>query len=207
MKRALHISLLALGASLAIAGSARATVISGSATFKDDGPAGNGLIFSGTADNGALSSLNLTLDTPVTLTNFLTITSNDTNDAFFGKAGAKDNLETDFAFTLPSGGSGTLAGKGKETTDAFFGFIFSTTGAVTWANPAAIDFADGAVLDVSLSTARFNPDGGPDQTVHSSLTLDLIAPPSAVPEPAAFMVLATGLLGLTMVQRRRGRRS
>ncbi|MGH7119027.1 MAG: PEP-CTERM sorting domain-containing protein [Acetobacteraceae bacterium] len=193
-----------------ISAPAHATAVSGTATFADDGPFNNGLTFSGTANNAAITNLDLALGTPLTISNFLTIQSNDTG-GFFGSS-ATDNISTSFVFTLPASGSGTLNGSGSEDVAAFWGIVTGASGQISWQNPLTIDFNDGLTLTLSLADADFNAAGwfpNPDQTIGDSLTLTLTQadPPASVPEPGSLAVLGTALIGLAFMVRRRRRRS
>lgn len=187
---------------------AHATLIAGTAAFSDTGPAGNnGLTFTGVFNPSSTFSFNLTAGTPVTFTNFLTISSHDTNNAFFGNASATDTIRTSFTFTQPSGGSGAVSGTGSETTTAFFGFIVGIDGSIHWGGPAIIDFGNGTVLDIVLSDASFHFDGvaDPNQSIGVGATFSLTGGSSAVPEPASLALFGAGLLGLGLLKRRSSR--
>ena len=167
---------------------AHATLIAGSASFSDSGPSGNGLSFMGAFNPSSNFSFDLTYGTPVILPNFLTITSNDTNNAFWGTTSATDNIATTFTFTKPSGGVGSVSGKGAETTTAFLGFIVGADGTIHWGGPAVVDFGNGLVLDILLTDASFDIaafTADPNQSVGVTALLTLSGDPSTVPEPLA----------------------
>jgi hypothetical protein len=204
--RTFSLPLLALGAALLTAGAAQATTVSGTGTFVDNGPAGNGLNFTGVTNNSLLTNLDLTAGTPVILTDFVTISTTDTTGSFFGTT-EKDNIAENFSFTLPSSLSGSLAGSGSETVyTGFFGIVDGVSGKISWDNPLTLNFTDGAELQISLSDATFDKSGyftNPNQSVTVNATLDLVQGPDPVPEPGTLLLFGASVIGLAAIMRRR----
>jgi len=181
-------------------GQAHATLIAGSASFADTGPAQNNhLTFFGTFNPSNAFSFNATNGTPVILNNFLTITASDSN-AF--SSNVTDTLSVTFNFTQPAGGSTGISGSGTAST--FLGFI--TSGSITWSGSSTLTFADGDTITVSLSNGSFSTFSGAD----IDATITYAGSPggggvAAIPEPASIALFGAGLLGLGMVGRRRRR--
>jgi hypothetical protein len=205
--RTFSLPLLAFGAALLMAGAAQATIVSGTGTFADSGPAGNGLNFTGMTNNSLITNLDLTVGTPVTLNDFVTISTTDTTGSFLGTT-EKDNIAENFSFTLPSALSGSLSGTGSETVyTGFFGIVDGVSGKISWNNPLTLDFTDGAILQISLGDATFDASGyfsDPNQSVDVNATLKLVQDPTptSVPTPGSLTLLATALLGLGIFCRR-----
>src|SRR5262245_38734897 len=98
---------------------AHAVTVTGTATFSDTGPLGNGLLFTGVFNPSNEFDLNLTYGSPVTLPNFLTI------KPIFNSWGlllsATDTITTTFNITQPGPASGSVTGTGSNAS-LFFVF-------------------------------------------------------------------------------------
>src|ERR1700722_16485195 len=116
----------------------------GTATFQDTGEGNNGLNLTAPASP---INLNLTVGTPDMVSDFITISTTDSNNS----KTVSDTIMETFTFTLPGTGSGTASGTGSETT--FLGF--ESDGTITWSAIDPIQFSDGAELQISLSNTSF----------------------------------------------------
>ena len=190
-------TLLAAFVGLAItAGAAHATVFTGTDAFTDSTPH-NPLNLTATYDLNPMS-FNLTAGHTFHTSDLLTIRSTDNSSG----GTATDNIEVSFTFTDPSSGTGSTSGSGSETVYSFWGWVYGSTGAITWDNPSTINFADGAILNVSLGNATLSGSGTTKTAVISASFTD-VQDPTDVPEPMSLAALGSGLIGLGMVRRKR----
>ena len=179
-------------APLPLSQGARAATVTGTAAFFDLGPNGNGLNFIGTFNPSSAFNLNLTSGTPVTLSDFLTITAVDTNYNLLSTA--TDTIKTTFNFTAPSAATGSVTGTGTDTSL----FFVLDGGNIHWNGPANIAFANGLDLSITLSDASFFGALGGIGNAYPSVAIDatfsLTGPNvSQTPLPAALPLFATGL--------------
>jgi hypothetical protein len=168
----------------------------GTATFSDNGSATNNLNFIGTFSNsGAFNINNLSYGSPVTLSDFLTITAVDSNFNFLSSA--TDTIATTFNITKPASGTGTVNGTG---TDVSLLFVFDA-GNINWNGPALVDLGNGLELSIALSDGSFfSVLGGPLPSVVIDATFSLIGNSvSQAPLPAALPLFATGLGAMSLL--------
>jgi PEP-CTERM motif len=195
-----HLTAVAAFAAVALTvGAAHATPFVGTDTFTDQTP-GNALNLTATYDLNPIS-FNLTAGHTYSTLDLLTIKSTDSSGGSFFGSTATDNIEVSFLFTSPSSGTGSTSGSGSETVFNLFGFI-SSSGAITWDNPNAITFSDGAVLSVSLGDTTLSGTGTTKSGVVSATFKD-VADPTPVPEPMSLALLGTGAFALGIIRRRR----
>jgi hypothetical protein len=182
----------ALGASLTLAASqAKALTIDFAPNFSDPQNS-NGLSFSGTF-NGP-NSLNVSVGSPLTVTNFLTITTIDTNAG----GSTSDPISVSFNFSAPDSETGAVNGSGAETiTFVAFRNITNHLGNITWTTTPTISFADGANLQIALKDTPLAPSiVTANLSANIDATFTLLNGPTTSPVPGP--IVGAGFPGLML---------
>jgi hypothetical protein len=110
---------------------------------------------------------------------------------------AKGTITVTFSFTTPTGATGELSDTGTYTAD-----YQNLTDSIVWnsPDPLVVDFADGAVLDITLVNAS-------DWSITPDISFDLTKGPSATPLPATLPLFVSGLGGLGLLGWRKKRKT
>lgn len=149
-----------------------------------------------TADLATTFNLNLNLNSPTTAVNFFTATPANNCTGCGAADTAIDTLHVTFAFTEPTGATGTLTATGTFTAN-----YKNLTDSIVWtsADPLVVDFTDGLVLNILLNNAE-------DWAITPTISFTLTDPtPVPTPEPMSIAILGfglVGLFGLTKISRR-----
>jgi hypothetical protein len=154
-----------------------------------------------------------------TISDFLTITSNDTHTSplFGGTTSASDTFSVKFSFTSPSSAIGVVDGAGSEQLEFnLFGSLKYVDGTVKWNSSPSVLFADGSILRILLSDETFHDQTGlfgfdpanPNQSVGVDATFTLERGALiATPLPAALPLFAGGLGAMGLLGWRRKRKT
>lgn len=183
---------------------ANATTFQGTATFADSTNTNN-LTVTGSPNPSNQFTYTATAGDIGSYFTLMTLSTTDT--ATSANNTLSDDVSLTFSFSLPDTGSGSLAGTATETvTLSGKSRNADGSGSVTWSSPndVLVTFSDGAQLQIDVSDVTLGSSGQ-----NTALSGDLmvrfedIKDPTNAPEPASMALVATSLIGLGLVRRRR----
>lgn len=203
-----------VAAALAVAPQiANATVYAGTGTFTDSST-GNTLQVNAIPNPASFRTTNLTIGQSYYDAGFMTIITSGDFSTTFGNT-QRDNISLTFTFTSPGAANGPVNQAGVVSQTEFRLTPTFDYASLTFANDTNTDqngryarnmvtFGDGSqayldVYDTAISgttTAR---------AAQLDIRLTNVSGPTNVPEPASMALLATSLMGVGMVRRRKQR--
>lgn len=176
---------------------AHADTFAGTATFSDMSGVNNSYNFTGSF---AHPSFSFAGPVGTVYTDALDIHLNDVKCHSNCNA-PNDALSVTVNFTSPNPAYAGFGGTG-DTYLTFFGWITNTD--ITWSNNSqTVTFNDGSSVLLTLPDFSFSGWGDDCLSGSEDLTIKVLDPTTATPEPSSLLLLGTGVLGIAGVLRRR----